>query len=957
MKRTVTLLLSALLLQLNAQQLNEVMSIRMNGKGDFSDKAKDICVDNAGNIYLGGYTTTTDNHDWLVIKLNSNGDTLWTRTYNGTDNSEDEVKAIAVDASGNVYATGYSKSSLTGDDYTTIKYNSTGVQQWISFYNGPVGQDDVANDIAVDGSGNVFVTGASAQDATGVDNDFATVKYNANGQQVWAIVFDGAGGGNDEAKRVILDDSGNPVITGQSFNGSDDDWVTRKLNASNGATLWTNYVDYTKNDRPSDMVRDQAGNIYVAGRTKANNYDLAVRKMDNNGATTWTKFFQGTDDDRATALAVDTSGNVYVTGLTDINANPLIEDYNVITIKYNSAGTQQWLKAFDGLGNAGDYSDGIAVNSLGDVFVNGTTASGIKGDDYLLLKYNNTGTLQYAKAIDGGANLNDDGACMALWQGYPVISGGAFVSPVNMNVVTLKYTVTADSVWVKEYHGAGDNNDVANKLVLDAAGNAYLAGYTENLNEDHNFYLAMVNGAGVNTWSAQITGTSGVSPDEATAVYVDAGGNIIATGYVKDSAESYNYCTVTFNNLGLQQWVTKFNYGNGSDKAVGMGLDAAGNIYVAGRSDGDISATATDYDYGVVKYNSNGAEQWSHVAGNAGNADEPVAVVVSNSGNMYVTGRTTVGTNDDVYTVKYNNGGALQWQKYLGRTKDDRAEAMLLDASENLYICGRSEDANGVFDGMLLKYNSNGDTLWTRYYNGLAGGEDRFNALAIDKDGNIVVAGKTDPDNDTATINFDYLLAKYDANGNLVWDTTWTYSSTSDEVANAVAVNDSNSIFVTGEGNTGSGTMYDFVTLAFDKNQQQTASARYGGPIGASKARCIAVKGTGVFVAGASTATNGFYDAALVRYDIVSGLTATTNDKLTVFPNPFSDYVTLVFEKEMYDADLQLLDATGKLMQNYRVEGAKTFTLHRNNLAAGVYFLRMLNANGLQVGIAKIIAY
>lgn len=950
-------MLGLFFLRAGAQQLNEVWNARMNGTGDFSDKAKDMYVDAAGNVYLGGYTTTTDNHDFLVLKLNANGDTLWTRTYNGSDNGEDEIKAIAVDGAGNVYVTGYSKSSSTGDDYTTLKYNSAGVQQWIAFYNGPANQDDIANDIAVDNSGNVYVTGASAQDAAGINYDFGTVKYDANGQQAWAIRFDGAGNGNDEAKRVVLDAAGNPVITGQSDNGSDDDWVTRKLNAANGATIWTNYTDYGKNDRPSDMVRDANGNWYVAGRTKANNYDLAVRKIDGSGATVWTKFFQGTDDDRATAVAVDDSSYVYVTGLTDVNANPLIEDYNVITLKYNSSGTQQWLKTFNGSANSNDYSDGIAVNSTGDVFVNGTTASLTKGDDYLLLKYNSAGTLQYAKALDGGATGNDDGACMALSADQPVLSGGAFVTTTNMNVVTLKYNATADSVWVKSFDGSGDNNDVANKLVLDAGGNSYVAGYTVNLREDHNFYVALVNGSGTNIWSQQITGTSGVSPDEATALYVDGSANVIATGYVKDSAESYNFCTAKYNSIGLVQWVRKFNYGNGSDKAFAMGVDGNGNIYVAGRCDADTLTAATDYDYGIVKYDNNGTQQWARLKGTIGNAEEAVVMAVTGSGNVYVTGRTTVITNDDVYTVKYDATGAFAWAKTLGRTKDDRCEALLLDASENVYICGRSEDANGVFDGMLIKYNSNGDTLWTRYYNGVANGEDRFNAMTFDKDGNIVVAGNTDPDNDTATLNFDYLIAKYDVAGNLLWDTTWSYAGNSDETANAIAVNDSNAIVVTGEGNTGNGTPYRFITLAYNAQYDQTGYAAFGLPVGDSKGKAVVARGTGVFVAGASTGTNGFYDAAVVRYDILSGLKEMELAKLEVYPNPFGDKVQVQLSQQLFDGDLQLINAEGQIQQTYRVNGEQTLVISRNNLAAGIYFLRLLNANGLQVGITKMVAY
>ena len=103
---------------------------------------------------------------------------VWVARYNGPGNAGDTAWAVAVDASGNVYVTGYSTGSSSGFDYATIKYNSSGTQQWVDRYNGPGnGNDEIVSPgaIAIDGSGNAYVTGESTN--LNGDYDYATIKY------------------------------------------------------------------------------------------------------------------------------------------------------------------------------------------------------------------------------------------------------------------------------------------------------------------------------------------------------------------------------------------------------------------------------------------------------------------------------------------------------------------------------------------------------------------------------------------------------------------------------------------------------------------------------------------------------------------------------------------------------------------------------------------------------------
>ena len=168
-------------------------------------------------MYVTGYTTVRNGaytkKDYLTIKYNSTGVQQWTATYNGPANQDDAAVGLGLDQTGNAYVTGTSfagRDPVGEEDYLTIKYNSAGVQQWTARYNGPVSEPDRATAIAVDKAGNSFVTGYSQ----GVGLDIATVKYNASGTQQWVARYDGPAHSSDIAYSIALDNAGNVYVAG-----------------------------------------------------------------------------------------------------------------------------------------------------------------------------------------------------------------------------------------------------------------------------------------------------------------------------------------------------------------------------------------------------------------------------------------------------------------------------------------------------------------------------------------------------------------------------------------------------------------------------------------------------------------------------------------------------------------------------------------------------------------------
>jgi hypothetical protein len=436
----------------------------------------------------------------LPAVLAAQVDTAWVRRYNGPGNSSDGAKALAADASGNVYVTGYSVGSGTDPDYATIKYDSAGTQQWVQRYDGSLHLDDVALALALDASANVYVTGMSC----GHGGDYATIKYNSAGTQQWMQRYDGPGNGGDLADALAVDASGNVYVTGYS--------------EGSGAS-------------------EDSGTYFY--------FDYATIKYNSAGVQQWVQRYNGpvNGEDYATAIAVDASGNVYVTGYSAGSGT----NWDYATIKYDSAGTQQWVQRYNGPGNDRDEAYALALDASGNVYVTGCSDVSGAYPDYATIKYDSAGTQQ----------------------------------------------------WVQRYNGPGNEEDVAFALALDASANVYVTGMSYGHGGNEDYATIKYNSAGTQQWMQRYNGP-GNGGDGALALAVDASGNVYVTGYCDGSGTDGKYATIKYDSVGTQQWVQLYS-GPGNDyydEARALAVDASGNVYVTGCSDG----AGTQQDYATIKY-------------------------------------------------------------------------------------------------------------------------------------------------------------------------------------------------------------------------------------------------------------------------------------------------------------------------------------------------------------------
>ncbi|MCK4532570.1 SBBP repeat-containing protein [bacterium] len=364
-----------------------ISSATYNGPVNRIDRAFGSAVDTAGNIVVSGCSDDGSNSDYFTIKYNNDlSAVLGSAVYNGPANGHDYAYGVAVDGAGNIIVTGDSHNG-TNFDYFTIKYNDDlSVVLGSAAYNNPANANDYARGIDVDGEGNIFITGWSYN---GGNFDYVSIKYNNDLSVVLgSATYNGSANGEDCGRAIVIDRAGDIVVTGYSNSGINNDYFTIKYNDDFSVVLGSAAYNSPANlgEYAMGVVADVAGNIFISGRSyNGTNMDYCIVKYNSDlsqtlGAVIYNGPANGEDWARR-VVAYDT-GNVVVTGKSN---NGINDDY--FTIKYDSNLSVVLASAtYNGPADNDDRAFGIVLDGTGNIIVSGYSFNG-SDDDYFTIKY------------------------------------------------------------------------------------------------------------------------------------------------------------------------------------------------------------------------------------------------------------------------------------------------------------------------------------------------------------------------------------------------------------------------------------------------------------------------------------------------------------------------------------------------------------------------------------------
>jgi len=748
-------------------------------------------TDSQGNTYITGTSSHIDapQGNILTLKYDASGDLVWEKREESNDFVVEIGFAITLDAENNPVITG---TKWNGDnmDIVTVKYNkNSGETIWSSVFDAGFGGLDYPKSITTDFENNIIVGGMSySVNTNGVEGvGYLTLKYNSEGEFIWSSLDE-----NDiegvwiEPYKVNTDHQGNVVITGF---GSNEDlykvYYTIKY-SPNGDLVWKNKYMYEDGGNPTnntatDVAFDAEGNCYVTGTFADSSGEslMGTIKYSTDGSILWVKEYQSPGH-ITLGYQIEIEGeNVYVGGMHrnyDQTGGSIVASYSTVD------GTENWIQETTNLQILGDNIGTYVHFQLQDSFpVISVWGQRDFNNVVEVRKYAQDGTLilekVYTKENQNSYSLNGISGLGVDQHNNLYISLNPRYTQYGEVYELVKFEENqAEPVWEKRYENMGGGNITLSQVIPGPEGTMTAIGYygliDDELNYLTNFLLIQYHADGSLAWEKSYSSQMGYNASR-ISVNTDPEGNIYLlltpNPYDLDTKLTLQKLTATGEVLWEIQKELVFPEGY-----IEPLIDPQGNVYLAGTA--HESSTLYQPFFNVIKFNSNGEEQWSEFIPtnegenllliNAGTFDQ--------TGNLILTGHSGIGSfisqTTNVSLFQMNPTGTLNWMKSFDVPGWNSGATDVYVKGENIFLSAWKENQSNMNLGeiLILKYNNQGEFIWDKSYSETGRRVRPYTLLANSED-EIIVSGFS---NHISTMINRVIALKYDQEGNLIWNQT-----------------------------------------------------------------------------------------------------------------------------------------------------------------------------------------
>lgn len=896
-----------------------------------------------GGVFVAGWSYG-EQAEMLLVRYDSGGTGLWSQRYGGP--GSDYVKGLAADDSGRAVVAGQRAEGSNNYDYYVRRHRADGSEDWTRTYDGGTGRHDAVGGVALDAQGNVYVTGQSQSVRQNHDYDCVTIKYSPGGTALWTSRFNRRDSLDDTGAGIAVDATGHAWVCGVS--GSE--LLVLRLRP-NGDTAWARtYLSGTQSQGIAVRLDRSGGAVILGTAAPSNNQNFAVLRYDSLGNRTWAQTWDGPGrgHDTPAGLALDGQDNAYACG----GAYRTAADFAYATLKYSAAGAFQWASLYNSPDTTGsDAAQSVVADSAGNCYVTGMSWSPTGNHwDIVTVGYNPAGVEQWVDRFDGAGASEDKGRAVVLGRdGSVLVAGHARNAQQDADCVTLRLSPGGTRRWARVHAGAGgpgSSYDCGRFIGRDAAGNLYVTGRVQHgsaglLKHDRDGRLE---------WERAVEW--GRLSDEPKGLHVTAAGDVYLLSKIAGPGlpNAFFYSLRKYHSNGDTAWIRGY-FGPESLGCVpvAMCVDGQENCYITGSS----YTTSGGTSWHSVKYRADGSREWAVTTPRPDTLhplNPPTCIGCDSSGAVFIGGSldTLSSFFEDMLLVKFNpDGSEAWWRRYDGPGRQfDEARVLAVDAQGNCVVAGYSWGGASGYDIVIARYAAGGDTLWTRREAGPGGLDngDEPTALRLDAAGDIYVTGRSWADS-----SMDYLTVKYSAGGERRWTARYDAPGEGTDIPRAIAFDRDGNVYVTGQA-WNPGTLWDMVTVSYTPQgvQRWVMSLHAGNYY--DEAWDLAVADVDhLYVTGGSAFPGADYDIVTVGYGVPGSLTAGRSPApaaVTARPNPARSVVVFSFAPGPDRRRFAVNDAAGRIVRRFAPEpGASRLEWDCTDesgapVAAGVYWLR-----------------